>query len=138
MIFFIGCLCHAAYAPLVRKFNQGEPILQFSLYTLIATGIWISLVGIPDLWKTDWGSLPLIVWLAIGYTASFTTAGTFFLLQFGSLRLPASKVLSYGYLTPAFILIIEGLIGHGWGGYSLWLGALVTAMALAVMAFAPD
>ncbi len=138
LIFFVGCVCHAAYAPLVRKFNRGEPVLQFSLYTLMATGIFIVLVGIPDFIATDWASLPSIVWMAIIYTALFTTAGTFFLLQFAALHLPASKVLAYGYLTPAGIVLIEGIIGHGWAGLSIWLGALVTAFALLVMALAPD
>ncbi|MEE9314699.1 MAG: DMT family transporter [Rhizobiaceae bacterium] len=138
MIFFVGCVCHAAYAPLVRKFNRGEPVLQFTLYTLMAIGFFIALVGIPDMLKTDWAVLPLIVWVAILYLAIFTTAGTFFLLQFASLRLPASKVLSYGYLTPVFILILEGMLGHGWASLSIWMGALVTAVALLIMAFAPD
>ena len=36
-IFFVGCAAHAAYAPLVRKFNKGEPVLHFTLYTLVAS-----------------------------------------------------------------------------------------------------
>jgi drug/metabolite transporter (DMT)-like permease len=138
MIFFVGCVCHAAYAPLVRKFNRGEPVLLFTVMTLAATAIWIVVVGAADIVSTDWLSLPMIVWIAIAYLAIFTTAGTFFLLQFASLRLPASKVLSYGYLTPAFIIVLEGLIGHGWTSLSVVMGALVTAAALLVMALLPD
>jgi len=113
-------------------------ILQFSLYTLIATGIWITLVGLPDLISNRLGvSAPHCL---VGHWLYGKLYGgrNILLLQFSSLRLPASKVLSYGYLTPAFILIIEGMLGHGWGNVSLWLGALVTALALAVMALAPD
>ncbi|MFZ1814557.1 MAG: DMT family transporter [Rhizobiaceae bacterium] len=137
-IFFAGCVAHAAYAPLVRKFNRGEPVMQFTVYTLAATTVWILLVAGPQLVTTDFASLPPIVWLAIAYLAIFTTAGTFFLLQFASLRLPASKVLAYGYLTPSFIILIEGTVGHGWAGLPVIAGALLTACALLVMAFAPD
>ena len=52
--------------------------------------------------------------------------------------LPASKVLSYTYFTPAFVILIEGSIGHGWVGPSILAGALVTAAAMLVMALAPD
>ena len=61
-----------------------------------------------------------------------------FLIQFASLRLPASKVLSYTYFTPAFVILIEGMIGHGWVGPSILAGAMVTAAAMLVMALAPD
>ncbi|MEL6968297.1 MAG: EamA family transporter, partial [Pseudomonadota bacterium] len=73
-----------------------------------------------------------------GYTAIFATAATFFLIQFASLRLPASKVLSYGYLTPFFIILIEGMIGNGWPSVSVLMGAALTALALLVMALARD
>ena len=137
-IFFVGCAAHAAYAPLVRKFNKGEPVLHFTLYTLLASTIWIGAIGVRDIVSTDWTALPAIVWLAVAYLAIFATAGTFFLIQFASLRLPASKVLSYTYFTPAFVILIEGSIGHGWVGPSILAGALVTAAAMLVMAFAPD
>lgn len=137
-IFFVGCAAHAAYAPLVRKFNKGEPVLHFTLYTLIASTVWIGAIGASDIVSTDWMTLPAIVWLAVAYLSVFATAGTFFLIQFASLRLPASKVLSYTYFTPAFVILIEGSIGHGWVGPSILAGALVTAAAMLVMALAPD
>ena len=137
-IFFIGCACHAAYAPLVRKFSLGEPTVAYSFYTLAAVCIWVTVAGLPDIIATDWVGLPAIVWIAIAYLFIFTTALTFFLLQFAALRLPASKVLAYGYLTPAFVIVLEGMIGHGWASLSVLAGALVTAAALLVLAFAPD
>ena len=138
MIFFFGCMAHAAYAPLVRRLNRGEPVLQFTVFTLASSMIWIVLAGSGELAATSFSDLPAIVWLAIDYLAIFTTAGTFFLLQFASLRLPASKVLAYGYLTPAFIIVLEGLSGHGWVTWNVAIGALVTAAALVAMAIAPD
>lgn len=137
-IFFIGCMGHAAVAPLNRLYNRGEHGAYFTLCSVTATMLWITAFGLPDILSTNWASLPAIVWIAISYLAVFTTAGTFFLVQFASMRLPASKVLSYGYLTPSFVILIEGLIGHGWVALSVMAGALVTALALLVVAFAPD
>jgi drug/metabolite transporter (DMT)-like permease len=138
LIFLVGVACHAAYAPLVKKFNRGEPVIIFSLWTLLATGIWIALYGVREIAGTDWTALPAIVWVAIAYLSVFTTAGTFFLLQFAALRLPAAKVLAYNYLTPILIILYEGLLGHGWSSASVAVGALVTVLGLVVLAAAPD
>lgn len=138
IVFFFGVLCHAAYAPLVRRFNRGEPVALFSFWTLLATGLLIAIYGAREIAGTEWTAVPGIVWLAILYLAVFTTAGTFFLLQFASMRLPASKTLAYGYLTPSFIILYEGLLGHGWANAGILAGAAVTVLGLAVMAFARD
>ncbi len=47
-------------------------------------------------------------------------------------------MMAYGYLTPSFIILIEGLIGHGWAAPRIIAGAGVTAVALAIMAISPD
>jgi hypothetical protein len=67
-----------------------------------------------------------------------TTAFTFLLLQYASMRLPADKVLGYGYLTPSFVIVLEGLLGHGWAAPAVILGALVTAAGLIVMGLLKD
>ena len=138
LIMFIGCAAHAAYAPLVRKFNRGEHLIYFTLFTVISSTIWVALAGAGDIVSTNWLDLPIIVWITVAYTAILATATTFFLLQFASVRLPASKVLSYGYLTPAFVILIEGFVGHGWASVSTFIGAGVIAAALLLMALAPD
>ena len=59
-----------------------------------------------------------VLYLAIGPTAI-----CFFLIQYASLRLPAPKVIAYGYLTPSFVIVFEGLAGHGWTTLSVMAGA---------------
>ena len=138
LIFIAGVACHAAYAPLVKKFNRGDPVLAFTFWTLVATGLWIALWGAGEIVATDWIALPAVVWVVIAYLSIFTTAGTFFLLQFAALRIPAAKVLAYNYLTPSFVIFYEGLLGHGWAPFSIAAGAAVTVMGLIVLALAPD
>lgn len=137
-IFFVGCIAHAAYTPLVRKLNRGEPVFRFSLMTLFASAFVMAIWGAPKVVDTDWTNLPDIVWITVGYLALFTTAGTLFLLQFASLRLPASKVMAYGYLTPGFIVLYEWLLGHGLTNATLLFGVFVTAAALVVLALTSD
>ncbi len=138
MIFFVGVLCHAAYVPLLRLFNRKEAPLAFVFWAAIATFFFILVPAAPRLVTVDYLNLPPLVWIAVLYLSVIATAVTFFLLQYASVRLPAPKVLAYGYLTPTFIIVIEGLIGHGWASAAVFLGALVTACGLLVMAFLPD
>lgn len=138
LIFLVGCACHAAYAPLVKKFNTDLPVIEFTFWTLLATTMCILVAGWSDILATQWFQLPGVVWGAIAYLSIFTTAITFFLVQFSSMRLPASKVLSYGYLTPGFIIVIEGVLGHGWASLSVWIGAILTIVGLLLIARTPD
>ncbi len=138
LIFFVGCACHAAYAPLVKKYNPGMPVVEFTFWTLVSIAICLIIYGFDEIRNTAWLELPQIVWWAIAYLSVFATAITFFLVQFASMRLHATKVLSYGYMTPGVIIMIEGLIGHGWASRSVGLGALITIAGLIFLALAPD
>lgn len=138
MIFFVGVVCHAAYAPLLRRLNRGEQAFDFGFWGVTATFLWLFIPGVPTLSTVELTEIPMIVWVAILYLAIVTTVITFMLIQYASMRLPAPKVLGYGYLTPSFVILLEGLIGHGWVHPSVMAGALVTACGLVVMALLPD
>jgi drug/metabolite transporter (DMT)-like permease len=138
MIFFVGVICHALYVPLIRRFDRGEPAVAFGFWVTVGATVWLVPPGVRGLFETDFSALPLAVYAAVTYLAVVTTAGTFLLLQYASMRLPASKVLGYGYLTPSFIILLEGLLGHGWASLPVLGGALVTACGLALMALLPD
>lgn len=138
LIYFIGCVAYAFYTPLLRKFQRGESALTLSFWTLTATAFWITLYGIPEIIKVDWLAVPSLVWWVLLYLAVAPTAICFFLIQYASKHLPAAKVIAYGYLTPAFVIVFEGLAGHGWTTLSVILGAMVTVLGLVVLAFVPD
>jgi drug/metabolite transporter (DMT)-like permease len=137
-VFLVGCACHAAYAPLLRLYRRDESQIEYTLWIVIGTAAFLTVFGLRPLLATDFAALPAIVWIAIAYLSILATAITTFLLQYAAVRLPASKVLSYGYLTPVFVIAIEGLTGFGWTNLSVLGGAIVIASALLVMALAPD
>lgn len=138
LIFFVGVVAHGAYAPLLRRLNHGESAADFVLWTIVATFFWLSLPGLPAIRTVDLPALPAIAWIAILYLAIVTTVVTFLLIQFASMRLPAPKVVAYGYLVPSIIILYEGLLGHGWVQPAVLAGALVTACGLLVMGLLPD
>lgn len=138
LIYFVGVICHGAYVPLIRRFGQGENPVAFGFWVVVFTIPWLLPTGALPLATTDFAALPMTVWATIAYLSIVTTAITFMLLQYASMRLPAPKVLGYGYLTPTFIILLEGLLGHGWASPAVFLGALVTAAGLLVMGLLRD
>lgn len=137
-LFFVGCVGHALYTPLVPRLNRGEPVMAFTFGVLSAAALIIGAVGAPALAATDWAAMPPVVWICLAYLSVVTTAGTFFLLQYAALRLPAGKVMAYGYLTPAFVGLYEGLWGAGWPPPAVWAGVAATAGALLALAASAD
>jgi len=137
-LFFFGCVAHALYTPLVPRLNRGEPVLVFSLGAILGACIVVGLYAIPAILATDWTALPGIVWFTVAYLGIFTTAGTFALLQFAALRLPSGKVMAYGYLTPAFVALYEGLLGNGWPAPLVWGGVGLILCALLILLLGRD
>jgi drug/metabolite transporter (DMT)-like permease len=111
MIYFVGCIAHALYTPMVRKLNAGEGAAVFTFGMLIAGSLILLVVGFEDIRATEWTALPPMVWITIAYLTLFSTASSFFLLQYATLRLPSAKVMAYSYLTPAWVMLWE--IGFG-------------------------
>ncbi len=130
-IFFIGCLMHALYVPLLRRLNRGEGTLVTTFGVLCGGAIFLLVISFQEMLATDWGALPARVWLVLLYLMVFATATTFSLVSFASMRLPSSKVLAYTYLIPSWVILWELVLGHAappllvLGGVGLTLVALV-------------
>lgn len=137
-IFFVGCVCQAAYGPFVRLLNRGESVLEFTCWTLVAATICVTVYALPEIAATDWSRIPPVVWYCLAYLTVFATAISFFLLQYASLRLPAAKVFAYGYLVPSFVILQEGLFAQNWVSPVVAVGAVITVTGLFVLVFAPE
>ncbi|MGH1453793.1 MAG: DMT family transporter [Paracoccaceae bacterium] len=129
-VYFIGCIAHAAYTPMVRLLNRGEPPIVFTFGMLVAGCIVITAWGWSDILQTDWINLPAIVWITIGYVAVCASAITFVLMQFATLRLPSAKVMAYTYLTPSWVILWEIALGHGVPPLLTLAGVALTIIAL--------
>ncbi|WP_099827052.1 DMT family transporter [Oceaniglobus indicus] len=133
MIYFWGCMAHAAYTPLVRRLNRGETATVFSFGVSLAGCVVLIVFAWGSIRATDWTALPLMVWITILYTAVFASAITFVLLQFSSLRLPSSKVMAYTYLVPVWVLLWQRALGQPFPDFSFLGGLFLTLCALGVL-----
>ncbi|WP_299673774.1 DMT family transporter [uncultured Roseobacter sp.] len=132
-IYFLGCVAHAAYTPMVRKLNRGEPAVVFTFGMLVAGAVLLTVVAWRDILATDWRGLPGIVWVTLIYVALFASAATFVLLQFATLRLPSAKVMAYTYLTPSWVILWEIAFGNGVPHALVLGGVALTMVALALL-----
>ena len=132
-IYFIGCVSHAIYTPMVRRLNRGESAVMFTFGTLLAGSVLLLIYGWSDLVAVEWAKLPNMVWIALVYVAFFATALTIILLQFATLRLPSAKVMAYTYLTPSWVIVWEIMLGKGAPGSIVLIGVAFTVLALLLL-----
>ncbi|TNC68799.1 DMT family transporter [Rubellimicrobium roseum] len=132
-IYFVGCVAHALYTPLVRRLNRGEGAAEFSLGVVLSAGVLLSVLGAPRIAATDWAALPPLVWITLLYVAVFASAATMVLLQFAAMRLPSSKVMAYTYLVPAWVLLWEEALGAGAPSALVLVGVALTGAALLLL-----
>ncbi len=133
VIYFVGCVAHAIYTPMVRKLNRGEPAVVFTFGTLVAGCLILVAYGWGDIRATDWLNLPALVWVGLIYVAIFATAASFVLVQFAALRLPSAKVMAYTYLVPSWVILWEVALGRPAPASLVFVGAGLTVFALVLL-----
>ena len=133
LIFGLGCLSFALYSPLIARLHRGEPASVVTFWSIATGAVMLALYCAPSLPSIDWVAVPAGVWLGIAYLATFNTVGTFMMAKYASVRLPGHKVMAYTYLTPAFVALLEGAIGHGWPVPIVVVGILVAASATVLL-----
>ncbi|RFU12777.1 DMT family transporter [Rhodobacteraceae bacterium W635] len=132
-VYFVGCVAHALYTPMVRVLNRGESAPVSTFGTMVGGAVVLFLWGGGAVGATDWAALPGIVWITLGYTAVMATAITVVLLQFASMRLPSSKVMAYTYLTPTWVIGWEVALGNGVPPALVLGGVVLTVLALGLL-----
>lgn len=133
VIYFIGCLFHAAYIPLARRLNRGEGPIDFTFSILIGGAVVLTIWAWPDLRAINWATLPPIVWITLAYISVIATAATVVLLQFATLRLPSAKVMAYTYLTPTWVIVWELALGGDVPPLLVTAGLVLTLIALGLL-----
>lgn len=132
-IYFIGCVSHAFYAPMVKKLNRGEPAVVFSFGVMAAGFLLLALWGGRTVWQTDWAAMPRIVWICLIYVSVAASALTFVLLQYAALRMPSAKVMAYTYLVPAWVILWEIALGRTPPPAMVLVGVGLTVAALVML-----
>ncbi len=133
LIFLAGCFGMALYTPLIKLLHRGEPMAKMTFWVLATGSVWLFLISAHQFGSFQADQVEPIVWLGIGYLAIFTTIITFFLTKYATIRLGSTTVMSYSYLYPLFVVLIEFFLGHGLPEVRIWPGVLITLVAMMVI-----
>lgn len=133
VIYFVGCIFHAIFTPMLRMMSRNERSLVYTFLFMLAGLVLLVGWGWAELWAADWGALTARIWWTLGYLAVFSSAASFFLLQFGARVLPSAKVMAYSYLTPSWVILWEIGLGHGGPPPVVLLGVGLSVVALLML-----
>ena len=134
-LFFIGCICHALYAALIPRFNNGEPAIIQTFGTLISGIIILGLFSNKEIIYHSWIDFPVIVLLTILYLAIFATAASFFLIQYSAVRLSSIKVMAYTYAVPIWVVLLQIIFLQQLPNTITFIGAFVILVSLLILLF---
>ena len=132
-LFFIGCLLMGFYNPLVKRLYQGEPMEIMSFWVLFCGGAILFLFSFNDLASIDWLQIELSVYGGIVYLSFFSTLVTFFIMQYCTVKVGATRVASYGFLTPVFVIFLSISLGLDQFEWILIPGVLLVLVAMFIV-----
>jgi drug/metabolite transporter (DMT)-like permease len=133
LIFLIGCLAMGLYTPLVHRFHHGESMVVLTFWVLVTGCGWLLLLAGYRIPMLDWSQVSYSVWIGVVYLALFCTMITFFLTQVCIPELGAIRVMSYSYLYPSLVVILEFCLGKGLPGIRTLPGVLLVLLAMFVV-----
>jgi drug/metabolite transporter (DMT)-like permease len=110
-VFLIGCVFLGLYNALIKRLYHNEPMEIMTFWVLCWGSIWLLLISWQDMGRIDWVNVEMNVYAGIAYLSLFTTLITFFLLQFSIVRIGATKVAAYNFLTPVFVIVLSIILG---------------------------
>ena len=110
-IFLVGCVFLGLYNPLIKRIYQGEPMEVVTFWVLLSGSLWLLVVSFNSITDVHWISVRQNIYLGILYLSLFSTLITFFIINFSTVRIGATKVAAYGFLTPVFVIILSVFFG---------------------------
>lgn len=134
-IFIVGCFFLGVYSPLIKRIYRGEPMEVMTFWVLMSGAGWLLLASSSQLSGIEWSNVSYEVYAGILYLALFTTLITFFLLQICVVRIGATKVAAYGFLTPIFVIIISIVLGTDHFEMALLPGIVMVIMAMFIIQY---
>jgi len=110
-IFFAATIAMGFYGPLVKRLHRGEPMAQMTFWTLVTGAAWLLALAAPQFSSVQWADVSASVYLGIVYLAIFTTLITFFIVQWCTTVIGPTKVISYTYLNPIWVVFMAMALG---------------------------
>lgn len=111
VIFLLGCLFLGLYNPLLKRLYSGESMIVMTFWILLSGATLLFLISITNNNRIDWLDIKSDVYLSIIYLSFFSTLATFLIINYSTIRIGATKVSAYGFLTPLFVIAMSIFVG---------------------------
>ncbi|MBM3483783.1 MAG: DMT family transporter [Alphaproteobacteria bacterium] len=132
-LFLGGCVAMGLYATLVRYLHRGEPVMRMSFWVMTMAGVLFILIANIKLGTTDYGALSLGVWGGAAWLAVGASVFTFFLIQSATIKIGATRVQTYSYLIPVFVILLDWGLGRGFPPLMTLPGVAIVLLASLVI-----
>jgi drug/metabolite transporter (DMT)-like permease len=133
LIFFGGCLAMALYTPLVKLLHRQEPMEVMTFWVLITGCLWLLPATVQIVVHTSLTSIPPATWVWIVYLALFSTVISFYCTQYATGKIGPTRTISYSYLYPLLVMVLNYILGRGWPPLQVIPGILLTLAALLLL-----
>jgi len=128
-----GSLCWAFFAILIKPYTERLSGIDVGAYSLAGGAVFVTLVGIPSIVATDWGSVAPPVWGAIVYSGIGALVVGNLIWYHGVSRIGPTRVSMFSNLQPLVALAVAWVvlgevptIWQGLGAGSIMTGLVVT------------
>ena len=111
LVFVLGCISLSLYNPLLKRFHTGEPMMVLTFWVLLCGSILLFFLSLLSLSEVKWSQIHYSIYIGTLYLAVFSTLVTFIIINYSTIRLGATKVAAYGFLTPFFVIVMSLLMG---------------------------
>ncbi|BBM03329.1 DMT family transporter [Microbulbifer sp. GL-2] len=129
-IFLLGAISLSLYNPLVKRVHSGEPTEVMTFWVILFGALWLLSLSFPHLDTISWQNVSFETYGGLLYLALFTTLMSFFLLQFGTVKIGPTKVAAYGFLNPVFVLALTLILGMSEFNRSIFAGITLVILAM--------
>jgi drug/metabolite transporter (DMT)-like permease len=137
-LFLIGCIVLSLYSPLIVRFRRSLNISRSPAYItfwvlMIGTILLTTIALIEQNGNLGWSELRFYDLSVMLYLAIFTTVITFWQLQYCTPILGSVVVMSYTYLIPSFVVLMEIVVFGNSVNSNIYIGVLLTLVSLTML-----
>lgn len=132
-LFFLGVIALGLYNALIKRLYSGEPTEIMTFWVIVFGALWLLLLSLSSFEQVIWQAVPGHVFGALFYLALFTTLISFFLLQFGTVKIGPTQVAAYSFLNPVFVLGLSLALGLAEFTLSMIPGLVLILLAMIII-----
>jgi drug/metabolite transporter (DMT)-like permease len=106
--------------------------LRVTTWTIVVGSLFFLPLGISNVEQVSWIHMPIIVWIAILFTALGATALCHFMWNYGVANIGVVRMTIYGYLPPILGVLLAALLLHDHLNPMQWCSAAITMGGIAL------